>query len=374
MVKLKSFDDYLDSIYYNPESEGSYSGAEKIWGALKNRADRPRGLRIKDVREWLKRQDTQAIHLPPKKRVETESIIVEYMDRQWDSDTIDMQQFSKHNNGVKHLLVAIDLFSRYLWVRPMKSKSAKETAEALENIFNEGRVCEIFRSDAGGEFKNNIVKRLLDRNSILHITAYGQHKAAYAERVNRTIQDRIHKHFYNNQTYKYIDILSSLVSSYNATVHSVTGIPPADVTPENSAELYDRVYIPILNKRAGQTLKHSFETGDLVRLSLQRSKFARGYEEKWTEEIFKITQTLPSHPPRYKIEDLAGEIIKGSFYGEELLKTPNQNPDDIVYKIEKIIRKKKVRNEQYSLVKWLSYPDKFNSWLPSSQIGEYKNK
>ena len=56
-------------------------------------------------------------------------------------------------------------------------------------------------------------------------------------------------------------------------------------------------------------------------------------------------------PITYKICDLQGEEIVGSFYEQELL-------------IEKVIRK----NKKQALVKWSGYDSSFNSWIPIEEI------
>ena len=40
----------------------------------------------------------------------------------WGVDLADMQSLSKYNKGIKYLLCAIDLFSKYVWVIPIKDK------------------------------------------------------------------------------------------------------------------------------------------------------------------------------------------------------------------------------------------------------------
>jgi hypothetical protein len=57
------------------------------------------------------------------------------------------------------------------------------------------------------------------------------------------------------------------------------------------------------------------------------------------------------------------EDIVGSFYTEELQKTTQE-----IYRIEKIIRKKKIDGVQHGLVKWLGYSNKFNEWKAMSEI------
>jgi hypothetical protein len=69
---------------------------------------------------------------------------------------------------------------------------------------------------------------------------------------------------------------------------------------------------------------------------------------------------METRPPVYLIKDDHGEILEGTFYSEEL---PKVIKKDDVYKIEMILKKrKKGRRVQY-LVKWLGYPDTFNSWI-----------
>jgi hypothetical protein len=58
---------------------------------------------------------------------------------QWDVDLMDMTKFSKYNCGYNFILVAIDIFSKYVWLRPLKDKRGESVMKALKNIFAEGR-------------------------------------------------------------------------------------------------------------------------------------------------------------------------------------------------------------------------------------------
>ena len=51
------------------------------------------------------------------------------------------------------------------------------------------------------------------------------------------------------------------------------------------------------------------------------SKFEKGYKRNWTKEIFVVDEVNKTIPITYKIKDLEGEPILGSFYKEELSKT-----------------------------------------------------
>ena len=45
-----------------------------------------------------------------------------FKDNIWGIGLGDMQSLSKYNKGIKYLLCAIDLFSNYAWVIPLKDK------------------------------------------------------------------------------------------------------------------------------------------------------------------------------------------------------------------------------------------------------------
>jgi hypothetical protein len=58
-------------------------------------------------------------------------VVVSSFDEQLDVDLLDMQSLAKYNDNVKYLLVTIDVFSRYVRVRPLKNKTAKAVEKSL---------------------------------------------------------------------------------------------------------------------------------------------------------------------------------------------------------------------------------------------------
>ena len=72
-----------------------------------------------------------------------------------------MQSLSKYNKGIKYLLCAIDLFSKYAWVIPLKDKRGISIVNAFQKIISEGRKPNKIRVDQGSEFYNNYFKDFL---------------------------------------------------------------------------------------------------------------------------------------------------------------------------------------------------------------------
>ena len=155
----------------------------------------------------------------------------------------------------------------------------------------------------------------------------------------------------------YIDILPKILSSYNNSKNRSIGMTPNEARqPEN----YEKVYFKMMGDepsvRAGLRTGTVLKIGDTVRISkYKRKTFDKGYTPNWTEEVFVLSEIRPTNPITYKIKDLNGEEVGGTFYGEELQKT-----DQTIFRIEKVIRKTKDK----ALVKWKGYPDEFNSWIP----------
>jgi malonyl CoA-acyl carrier protein transacylase len=81
------------------------------------------------IERFISSSSSHQAHLkkPVRRNFKRAKVIVSGPNQQLDVDLADMRQsLSKDNEGMKYLLVAIDVFSRYAWVEPLKNKTAKE--------------------------------------------------------------------------------------------------------------------------------------------------------------------------------------------------------------------------------------------------------
>ena len=295
----------------------------------------------------------EELHKPVKRKFRKRRVLVSGIDKIWAADLADMQALSKENEGYKFLLLVIDTFSKYGWIVPLKDKKGETIVNALKEIFKEsGRRPAKLWTDKGREFFNKDVRDLV----YLYATE-NEEKSSIAERWIRTMKEKMFKYFTDNNTYNYIDALPELVEDYNNTVHSSTKLTPTDASKEeNELKVWRNLYP---DRYKTSRLNPKFSVGDEVRITKKKKVFEKGYTTRWTEEIFTIKEIRETNPITYKLEDLQGEEIKGTFYEPELQKTEQQ-----IYRIEKIIKKEKGR----SFVKWKGYSDKFNSWVDNKDL------
>ena len=106
-----------------------------------------------------------------------------------------MQSLSKYNKGIKYLLCAIDLFSKYAWVVPIKDKKGTSIANAFKKILNySNRKPNKIWVDQGIAFYNQSCKHFLKINNIEMYSTYKEGKSVVAERFMRTLKSKIFKH------------------------------------------------------------------------------------------------------------------------------------------------------------------------------------
>jgi hypothetical protein len=293
------------------------------------------------------------LHKPVVRKFRKRKVIVYGIDEIWGADLVDMQAFAKDNDGIKYLLCVIDIFSKYGWIVPMKDKSGKSTAEAFERIFSSGRKPLKLWVDKGKEFYNKDVKSL----GVELYSTENEEKSCVIERWNRTMKEKMFKYFTANSTRRYVDVLDSMVELYNKTKHSTVKMTPVEASKKkNEIVVSDTLNAGVFNATP-ETPK--FKVGDKVRITVKKSIFEKGYTPRWTEEIFTVSKVQMTTPITYKITDCNREEIQGTFYGEELQKTSQE-----IFRIEKVIR----RRGNKSLVKWLGYPETFNSWVDNREL------
>lgn len=339
--------------YTNPRSVGSLGGMKRLQSSL------PSYRSWHEVQAFLQKNDAYTLHRKKVRKFRRNKYILKGIDDLWQSDLADLTGLSHYNDNYKYLLVTIDCFSKYLWVTPLRSKTAQAVLDAVKEM-KTMRKPKNWQTDKGGEFR--ALQDFMKEHGVnFYTTQNPDTKAAIAERVIRTLKSRLYRYFTAKNTYKYLDVLQDIVHSYNNSKHRTTGMKPTEVTRNDVKKIKQKMYPPEVNLE----VKFKYRVGDSVRLAKEKYIFEKGYKQGWTDEIFEIVERVPRDPPVYKVKDLSGETIVGTFYEQELQKVIKT---DNTYKIESILKHRTSNGKKEYLVKWLGYPDSFASWVAAEDI------
>ena len=346
----------LHEIYTTPSNPGSFGGPTRLYEAARRQGYE---VSLDHVNEYLQRSLPYTLNKQARRKFPRNRTTAFYIDEVWQMDLIEMPNISESNDGARYILVAIDVFSKYAFAKPMPNKSGPVVMQTFQDILREsGRKPTKIHTDMGKEFIYGPFQDYLKSIGVVFFTTFSETKAAVVERFNKTLKSRLHKFFTHTNANNYSKSLADFIASYNNTPHSsLGGVRPVDVTPTTQLKIWQRHHkTPPLPR----DYRFKFKVGDPVRISRDKGPFGKGYRDTFSEEYFHVKQRLMRQPPAYRLEDLAGGEILGVFYEPQMMKIV---PPEF-HVLEKVVQK---RGDRY-LVKWRGFPDKFNSWVGADEI------
>ena len=251
------------------------------------------------------------LHKPVIKKFSKRKVYSQFRDNIWGVDLADTQSISKKSKGIKYLLCAIDLFSKYAFVVPLKDKKRISIVNAFNKIIKQsnGKPNKIW-VDQGGEFYNHVFKKWLSDNDIIMYSTFNEGKSVVAEKFIRTLKNKLYEHMTATGENLYY-VLDDAVNEYNDTNHNTIKMKPKDVkndtTKSSAIARNNRVYIDEHYEKSAR-----YNIGDRVRISKSKNIFAKGYTPNWSREIFVINKINDTAPYTYNLKDLNDEEIIGS--------------------------------------------------------------
>ena len=195
-------------------------------------------------------------HKPIIRKLKKRKVYSQFKDNIWGGggrvELADMKSLSRKNKSIKYLLCAIDLYSKYAFVIPLKDKKGISIVNAFNKIIKQSNTKpNKIWVDQRGEFYNNVFEKWLSDNDINMYSTYNEGKSVVAERFIRTLKNKLYKHMMATGKNIYYDVLDDVVNKYNNTKHSTIKMKPIDVKNNK------RVYIDEHNEKDSK-----FKVGD----------------------------------------------------------------------------------------------------------------
>ena len=282
------------------------------------------------------------------------------------ADLKDLSGLAPFNRGYKWILVGVDVGSRKMYARPLKDKRTHTATEAMRSVFDgmeaQGlRVPYGLQLDLGREFDSREMRALAAKRGVrLFFTHDPGTKASVAEAAIKTLCGMLYKYFAVENTLNWVDVLADMVASYNDTVHSATGMRPGSVRLSDAAALWEAQREPAPRARP------KLAAGDRVYVTRIPSRFSKGYKNKYTGELFAVSEVRDTDPPTYLVEDAQGEVLKGAFYEPELAKVGAARE---FHAVERVLRTTRTKDGgRKHLVRWKGYGPEFDQWVSDADL------
>lgn len=291
----------LKDLYYN---KNIMFGIHKFFKYVKTNYPLYKIYRAQ-IERWLKSQEVHQLYFrKPEKTKSSRQIYSNIPDSIFQADLIDFS--NRPYRGFNYILNVCDIYSRYLWAFPLKTKTIEEVKQKLFPLLQE-RLPSVIQTDNGAEFYLGLPTEELN---IKHIKsrAYTPQNQSIVERLNGTIKNVLFKAIYIQKTNNWIDLLPKVVNAYNTTFQRMIRTTPK--------EAYEKAQIDNPRTKFNKDKDTLLNIGDLIRVKIKTTQKTKG-EPKYSESIYEIIKILKGKDfsrNRYKLRNkLTNEELKNTF-------------------------------------------------------------
>ena len=237
LVKRTQSDKVLKDKAFAIANSPKYDGYQRGLASMvyKFFDKKSKGAGKNDIEE--NQQLANELHKPIIRKSKKRKVYSSFRDNIWGVDLADMQLISKYNRRIRYLLCAIDLFSKYAFVVPLKDEKGVTITNTFQSILDklERKPNKIW-VDQGSELYNNIFKKWLKDNDIIMYSTHNEGKSVVTERFIKTLKNKIYKHMKAISKNVYYDVLDDIVREYNNTYHKTIKMKPIDVGDDSFAK------------------------------------------------------------------------------------------------------------------------------------------
>jgi len=122
-------------LYYEPARLTAFSTLRKLGVAVKKK--KKKNIKHDDIRDWLEKQDAYTLHRPIRKRFARNPYTVINVIDDWEFDLVKVRALGRFNDTYKYILFVIDVFSKFLHLVILRSKTGTAVASAFTSIFDD---------------------------------------------------------------------------------------------------------------------------------------------------------------------------------------------------------------------------------------------
>ncbi len=276
----------LKKLFYNLKtgfrSSSLYSKAKEIDPSITK----------KMTKEFLSKQNVVQVFKP--RKIKHFYPLIATRPGRLQIDLMDMSnEDTVSNRGRKWIFCAVDIFSRYAFCFPQKSKSDTSCLESLKRLIKEAKEVGIviyqLDSDSESSFQSRQFKALLKSNDITqHLVPVGdKHRIGVVERFNGTVRQYLNRYKTVYRTTDWLSVIPDFVENYNTSIHSsLDGQTPTEAITGIGSLPYQFKRTEKASEREYNKVK--FAIGDRVRLRIRYALFEKRSKGVWTKTIHTV--------------------------------------------------------------------------------------
>ena len=275
-------EDIIEQYYSNY----NYPSVNKLHKLL---IDDGHDVKKSDIKKYIDSKiETQLLKESKKSKLKLGHITSYKPNSVWQMDIFYLMKYHKYNKEYKYILCCIDIFSRFVYCEPMKTKDNNEVIKAFLKIINIEKPY-VIMTDSDSTFLSKEFQKVLDVNEIAlnPVPLHDHHSLGIIDRFARTFKTILHKRFIKYNSYNWFDHLETIIKNYNNSPHSgILDIKPSQATEKHNAYLIYELNVE--KAKVKTTYKPTiFKIGDYVRL-IENNIFKKKSEGKYKDETHQI--------------------------------------------------------------------------------------
>ncbi len=365
---------------------GSYSGLERFYRGLKQEGVNVSKEKVRQIlEEDLHFQTTRDLRKNFPRRRDMAFGLNERLEA--DLGDLGPDRFTDMVTGKllgRYFFIAINVFSKRVYARGLKNKSADTVLEAFKDIVENDlhppyTLPHTLEVDRGKEFNNKPFKEYLKSKNVFLSFSQAGNKARNVERSVRSMKRVLLPFLENHPKMDWNTAVQETAQALNRRFNRSIAMAPDDVPKhwrqlrnKNLKSLHYKPYLEHLatQKKLGEGKgirvdRRTFHLGDTVIIPHARQVLDKESDSPYSSHIYTILHIRDLRKPYlFDLADGRGNRLKRLFYAREIkkVKMPEKFP------VSSIQKTKMVGKKKYALVRWSGYDSTYDSWVPISDI------